>query len=169
MPVYPDELNPSKVKKVLFVGGQFYWDILARRTDLKREVSPFLFRTLLSLESNNWLPSLTRPSRQQYLSTAPTSNTSSPRKSMRTSESSTMSILDSISFSSRKSDITVAMLQLLPLLDPTSFTKKSRKRSSRPSSDRCLLNVMLTVFITIKQIIEPNAINYQKRFLRLSE
>ena len=169
MPVYPDELNPAKVKKVLFVGGQFYWDIHTRRTELKREVRPFLFRTLPSLESNSWLPSLTRPSRKRYLSMAPTSNTTSPRKNMRTSESSTLSTLDSIFYSSRKSDTMAAMLQLLPLLDPTSFTKKSRKRSSRPSSDRCLLNVMLTVFITIKQTIEANGINYQKRFLRLSE
>lgn len=35
--VYPDEsVNPAKVKRVLIVSGQFYYDVKNRRDELKR-------------------------------------------------------------------------------------------------------------------------------------
>lgn len=47
--VYPDtEAEPSKVKKVLFCHGQFYYDLKNRREELKRDVNLFLFRMLQS-------------------------------------------------------------------------------------------------------------------------
>lgn len=45
--VYADtEAEPSKVKKVLFCHGQFYYDLKNRREELKRNVSLILFRML---------------------------------------------------------------------------------------------------------------------------
>jgi len=38
MPVYPDEsADPKKVKKVLICNGQVYYDLLARKNELKRD------------------------------------------------------------------------------------------------------------------------------------
>ena len=54
MPVYADTtVTASKVKRVFFCNGQFYYDVKARRDELKRDVSILVCRISLLLESNS--------------------------------------------------------------------------------------------------------------------
>ena len=45
--VYPDtETSPSKVKKVLFCSGQFFYELKNKRDETKRDVPMLIFRIL---------------------------------------------------------------------------------------------------------------------------